>query len=158
MLQHKSGMHSPDQRPQLLAILVCIVAELLLELADDGNRVLESIVGGIERAGVGGFSGRHFGGGRWRAWRWMASDTLPDALAPGADRLPAWRHPVTCQATYFKLPPYLVNPTAPPADISLALLFSSHPHQPHLCAPSIMRDWQAEPLPAANLLRSGSRP
>lgn len=79
-------MHSPDQRPQLLAILVCIVAELLLELADDGNRVLESIVGGIERARVGGFSGRHFGGGRWRAWRWMASDTLPDALAPGADR------------------------------------------------------------------------
>jgi hypothetical protein len=38
----------PHERPQLLAILVGIVAELLFELADYGNRVLECIFPALE--------------------------------------------------------------------------------------------------------------
>lgn len=72
--QRTSGMHPPDQRPQLLAIVVGIVAKLLLELPDNRNRVLEGIVGGFEGAGVGGLGGHDGGqssGGR------RAPDTSP---------------------------------------------------------------------------------
>jgi hypothetical protein len=53
-----SNVSIPHKRPQLLSILVGIVAELLLELANNRNRILERILPGLEGSGVGRFT-RH---------------------------------------------------------------------------------------------------
>lgn len=52
----------PHERPQLLAILVGIVAELLLELADYGDWVLECILPALEGSRIGRLC-RHCGCG-----------------------------------------------------------------------------------------------
>jgi hypothetical protein len=48
----------PHERPQLFPIVVGIVTELLLELADDGYWVLERVLPALEGPGIGRF-GRH---------------------------------------------------------------------------------------------------